>query len=77
MVTQRVVVAKRAHVAEHELESFVRGELGCAERRRVVLHLLAGCPECRAIGLALLALADHPVIPEPIFRAKPKHRGAR
>ena len=76
MVTQRVVV-KRAHVAEHELESFVRGELGCAERRRVVLHLLAGCRECRAIGLALLALADHSLIPGPMFRGKPKRRGAR
>ena len=77
MVTQRVVVAKRAHVAEHELESFVRGELGCAERRRVVLHLLAGCRKCRAIGLALLVLADHPLIPEPIFRGKRKRREAR
>ena len=60
MVTQRVVVAKRAHVAEHELESFARGELGCAERRQVVRHLLAGCPQCQAIGREIWGLGAHP-----------------
>ena len=69
------MVAKRAHVAERELESFIRGELGRAERRRVVLHLLAGCQRCRSIGLSLLALADQPLIPEAIFRVRPKCRG--
>jgi hypothetical protein len=66
---------KRAHVAERELESFLCGELGRAERRRVVRHLLAGCPECQAIGRTYLAFADHPLIPEAIFRVKPKRRG--
>jgi hypothetical protein len=66
---------KRAHVAERELLCFLRGELGSAERRRVVRHLLAGCPECQAIGRTYLAFADHPLIPEAIFRVKPKCRG--
>jgi hypothetical protein len=60
----------RAHLAEHELLSFLRGELCCAARRRVVRHLLAGCPECRAIGRSLWALGDRPLIPLAVLRRK-------
>jgi hypothetical protein len=66
---------KRAHVAERELLSILRGEVGSAERRRIVRHLLAGCPECQAIGRTYLAFADHPLIPMAIFRVKPERRG--
>jgi hypothetical protein len=63
---------KRAHLAERELEGFLRGELCCAERRRIVRHLLAGCPECQAIGRSLWALGDHPLIPLSVLRRKAK-----
>ena len=53
---------RRAHLAERELESFLRGELGRAERRRVIRHLLAGCPVCRAIGRTIWGLGDRPRI---------------
>lgn len=36
-----------AHPSDREVERFVRDELQPAERRRVVRHLLAGCPACR------------------------------
>lgn len=68
MVPCFVVLPKRAHLAERELESFLRGELNHAERRRVVRHLLAGCPECQAIGRSLWALGDQPLIPGHSFR---------
>lgn len=35
------------HLSEGELVRFYRGELGAAESRRVVRHLLSGCPTCR------------------------------
>lgn len=36
-----------------DFDSFVRGSLSCPERRRIVVHLLHGCPDCSA------ALARH------------------
>jgi hypothetical protein len=46
------------------LERFVRGELsgasGRAECRRIVRHLLAGCPQCTRITGRLWALGDFP-----------------
>lgn len=36
------------HVTESELNRFYRGELSASESRRVVRHLLTGCPSCRA-----------------------------
>lgn len=47
---------ERAHLAQDELLSLLRGELGGAERRRVVRHLLAGCPECQALGREIWGL---------------------
>ena len=40
---------KRPHLEPKELERFLRGELGRAEARRVVRHLLTSCPECVAV----------------------------
>ena len=39
---------KRAHLGPSEVEEFLRGDLSATERRRVVRHLLAGCPVCQA-----------------------------
>jgi hypothetical protein len=40
---------KRPHLEPGELERFLRGELGRAETRRVVRHLLTRCPQCAAV----------------------------
>ena len=39
---------KGAHFGAAEVEALLRGDLPAAERRRVVRHLLAGCPVCQA-----------------------------
>ncbi len=41
--------AEEGHPAEETLLRFLRGEASQAERRAVVRHLLAGCPECLAV----------------------------
>ncbi len=45
------------------LERFMRNEAEPAERRRVVRHLIAGCPRCLAVTSSLWALADPPAGP--------------
>ena len=77
MRAQAGVTETGDHLFAEAVRRLLRGELGSAERRRVVRHLLAGCPECRALGRGYLELADHPLNPEAIFRGKPKRRGAR
>jgi hypothetical protein len=62
----RVCTANHAggHPDPGLLERFVRGELsgssGRAECRRIVRHLLAGCPGCSRIARRLWALGDLP-----------------
>ena len=46
---------KRPHLERAELERFLRGELGRAETRRVVRHLLTSCPVCVAVARPLWA----------------------
>jgi hypothetical protein len=41
--------AEESHPTEDSLLRFLRGEASQAERRAVVRHLLAGCPECLAV----------------------------
>lgn len=40
------------------LERFMRNELQGQERRTVVRHLLAGCPQCVSVTRQLWSLAD-------------------
>jgi hypothetical protein len=51
------------HLAPHELEAFLRGDLDRAGCRRVVRHLLTGCRECRAIAQTLWNFGERARIP--------------
>lgn len=46
------------HPTESDLERFLRGDLTRAENRRVVRHLLTGCPSCVAVTRAVWRLGD-------------------
>jgi hypothetical protein len=70
---QAATRAKRAHLEGHEVDRLLRGELGRAESRRVVRHLLAGCPVCQATARPLWALGDRPLIPLPSLRPRGAH----
>lgn len=59
---------RRAHLETTEVERFLRGELGHAECRRVVRHLLAGCPVCQATAQTLWALSYRKLISVPRLR---------
>jgi hypothetical protein len=48
------------HPTESELRRFVLGGLTRSETRAVVLHLLTGCEECRAVTRRLWGLGDFP-----------------
>ena len=37
------------HPSPQELAHFLRGEMGAADNRRIVRHLLTGCSTCAAI----------------------------
>jgi hypothetical protein len=63
---------ERAGLGEHQVERFLRGELCPAQRRRLVRHLIAGCPVCQATARSLWALGDRPLISAP----RPRPRGA-
>jgi tetratricopeptide (TPR) repeat protein len=47
----------RHHLLAGDLERFVQGTLSCPGRRRVIAHLVHGCPDC---GAALASYADFP-----------------
>jgi tetratricopeptide (TPR) repeat protein len=47
----------RHHLLAGDLERFVQGTLSCPDRRRVIAHLVHGCPDC---GAALASYADFP-----------------
>lgn len=48
----------KSHPDKRELDRFLRGELTRAEIRRVVRHLLTGCPSCVAVTRAFWRLGD-------------------
>ena len=52
-------VRPTSHPEAEQLERFLRGESGGAERRIVVRHLLTGCPRCRRVTRPIWSLA-HP-----------------
>jgi tetratricopeptide (TPR) repeat protein len=49
-----------SHVTDQDLRMFIAGELDFESRRRLLAHLLSGCPGCKArtAGLALLLETD-------------------
>jgi hypothetical protein len=47
-----------SHPEEPELSRFVRGELKGPDLRRIVRHLLTGCPACRRVTRRLWGLGD-------------------
>ena len=52
------------HPSDGELESFMLGRLSQRDSRRIILHLLPGCPQCRKVTSALWDLRpDRPVSP--------------
>jgi anti-sigma factor RsiW len=59
---------ERAHLAPHELDGFLRGELDPADCRRVVRHLLTECRTCQAVAQALWR-SNRTLIPVPWPRA--------
>ena len=44
------------HPAEHELQTFMRGELSRPETLPIVRHMLSGCPECLKVTRPLWEL---------------------
>jgi hypothetical protein len=40
----------KEHPGTELLEGLLRNELSAADRRRVVRHLLTGCPQCAAVA---------------------------
>ena len=53
---------KRVHPSPQELVQFLRGELGEADNRRIVRHLLTGCPTCAAVTPPVFRFADRPLV---------------
>jgi hypothetical protein len=54
-------------ISEFELARFARGVASPAENRRVVAHLLAGCPPCGARIRSFMARPAPPGAYEPVF----------
>lgn len=48
------------HPSNGELEAFMLGRLSQRENRRVILHLLPGCPRCQAVTTALWNIGSEP-----------------
>jgi hypothetical protein len=46
------------HPAAVDLERFMRGELGRAEVRELVRHMLTGCPQCLVVTRRLWSLGQ-------------------
>lgn len=67
---------ERAHPAEDDFERFARGEVEAAEARRIVRHMLAGCPQCLALGRELWVFGNERLVPVPWSRAA-RPRAAR
>ena len=61
---------KRAHLEGHEVEGLLRDELAATVRRRVVRHLLAGCPVCQATARTLWEFGDERFRQVPQIRRK-------
>jgi len=76
MVPEGLASIERVHLGAAELTRFARGELGAAEGRLIVRHLLAGCPICRATARALWVFGSEPLIPVPWPWAR-RERSAR
>jgi len=53
------------------LERFMRNEVGAAERRWIVRHLIAGCSRCVAVTGRLWSLGDPPAAPPAPAAADP------
>ena len=78
-------MSRAAHPAPERLLLFLAGELGAAERRAVVRHLLAGCPQCTAVTRAEWARLERLPSPRhererpagPGFRRTRSRRGER
>jgi hypothetical protein len=49
------------HPEREEIERFLRGEAGVAEKRGVVLHLLRGCPQCQRVARAVWYRTEAPL----------------
>jgi hypothetical protein len=52
-----------SHLTDQDLRMFVAGELDAASRRRLLFHLLSGCPECQAKTGGLSRLMETEEVP--------------
>jgi hypothetical protein len=62
----------RVHPSPQELVQFLRGELSGPDSRRIVRHLLAGCPVCVAVTAPIFRFAEGPLV-----RARARARKTR
>jgi len=61
----------RVHPRPQELVQFLRGELGGADNRRIVRHLLAGCSTCVAVTGPVFRFAEDPLVRSKARRKTP------
>jgi tetratricopeptide (TPR) repeat protein len=67
-------MSKAQHPPPELLERFLRNDTEAAENRKVVRHLLAGCPECQKVTRALWVLGEDEIrqLRQKLVRPRPR-----